>query len=200
MGRDEEIARLAEKAGRGDEIAFASLVRWTEGLVNGVVGRLLGDPHETEEVAQEVYVDAYRALARWEPGAKFTTWLYRAATNAALEKRRSRTRYRRHLAEAAATRRETAAEAPDASRGPEGAELALAVREAVDALPDGQRATFVLRHYQDLPLAEIARARGVAIGTVKAQLSQAVTNLRRALGPWLGTALGEGSGKSEERT
>lgn len=197
MGRDEEIARLAELAGRGDEAAFASLVRWTEGLVNGVVGRLLGDPHETEEVVQEVYVDAYRALARWEPEAKFTTWLYRAATNAALARRRSRTRYRRHLAEAAETRLLSPSAAPDASRGPEESELALAVREAVDALPDGQRATFVLRHYQDLPLAEVARTRGVALGTVKAQLSQAVANLRRTLGPWLGTALGEGSGKNE---
>ncbi len=176
----DELGELVERSGRGDEAAFGELVRRTERLVAGVVGRLLGDVHEAEEVVQEIYVDAYRILPRWEPGARFTTWLHRAATRAALERRRARGRDGGRIEGVRAG--PAPAGQTDPAAGLEDRELGRAVREAVDALPEGQRVTFVLRHYQDLPLARIAEIRGVALGTVKAQLSQALGNLRRSLG------------------
>jgi RNA polymerase sigma-70 factor (ECF subfamily) len=175
----QELEGLVQRASRGDDRAFAALVRETEGLVARVVHRMLLDPHDAEEVVQEVFMDAHRALRGWEPRARFTTWLYRAATRAALARRRARGRYQRRLQEL--ERRAVAEPAPTPAATAELQETTELIRRAVAGLPEGQQETFVLRHFEQLSLAEVARIRGVAIGTVKAQLSQAVRSLRRSL-------------------
>ena len=80
---NQEIDALVLRAQQGDSMAFPALVRRTERMVFGVASRLLGDAAEAEDVVQEVFIDAHRILPRWEPKARFTTWLYRAATRAA---------------------------------------------------------------------------------------------------------------------
>ena len=181
MKENAELARLVRQAGLGDTAAFAALVRATEDLVARVAHRMLLDPHDAEEVVQEVFMDAYRKLPDWQEGARFTTWLYRATTLAALAHRRASGRYRDHLAVATTGSRPGPSAAPAPPEQVEAQETREHIQRAVAHLPAGQRETFVLRHFEGLPLAEIAALRGVALGTVKAQLSQALSELRRTL-------------------
>jgi RNA polymerase sigma-70 factor (ECF subfamily) len=181
MKENADLARLVRRAGQGDTGAFTALVRATEDLVARVAYRMLLDPHDAEEVVQEVFMDAHRKLPDWEEGARFTTWLYRATTLAALAHRRASGRYRDHLAGAATAARPSLTPPPAPGEQLEAQETRERIQRAVARLPAGQRETFVLRHFEGLPLAEIAAIRGVALGTVKAQLSQAVASLRRLL-------------------
>jgi RNA polymerase sigma-70 factor (ECF subfamily) len=177
-----ELARLVEDARDGDAAAFTRLVRATEGLVSSIVRRLVADPHEAEEVIQDVYVAAHRILPTWQPQAQFTTWLYRAATLASLEQRRTSARREQRVTTAVELQPERE---PDDSSDPAATALRADLRDqvarAIESLPPRQRAVFVLRHFQDLPTPEIARVLEVAEGTVKSHLSQAVASLRQRL-------------------
>jgi RNA polymerase sigma factor (sigma-70 family) len=172
----ELMARIAA----GGQEALAELMRRHHQRMYRLALAYLRDPDDAVEVVQEVFVKVFRAAGRWD-GTEVTPWLNRIAINEAIDRYR-RARRRRAVeepldAEAAHDGRWTAA-GPSPERRALGRELGERIGSAVAALPERQRAIFVLRHYQQMELAEIAHALDMRLGTVKSGLHRALERLR----------------------
>ena len=170
---------LIKQAQQGDRRAFGQLVRLhREGAVN-VVYRMCGDAELAEEAAQEAFIRAWTNLPKYQPRSPFRNWLYRIATNVAVDVLRSQ--------------KETVdvetVYLPSTDEGPE--ELAETrergerVRQAVLSLPQASRSVLVLREYEGLSYKEIADTLGIPIGTVMSRLNYARTLLRQTLTPYM---------------
>ncbi len=180
--------QLIRKARAGDQDAFAELVASHADRVYGALRRFGLDPGEADEVAQEVFLRAWRGLARFQERAQFSTWLYRIAFNEA----------QRRLA-----RRTPAAVAADdggpdpvlglpeaAHLGPEAQaldrELEQALVMALDQLPMQLRAAVVLRDIEGLSTEQAAEIVGVGQAAFKSRLHRGRKQLRTLLEPYLG--------------
>ncbi len=164
---------------KGDERAFEELVRrHTRGLLN-LVYRYLGDASRAEDVAQDIFVKVYRARMKYEPKAKFSTWLYRIAVNHCLNEIRARRAQPASAAPADDLLEESSGEHPDARL--HRLELQQAVKRALDALPETQRLAVLLARYEEMSYGEIAQAMGLSLEAVKSLLFRAKENLKQAL-------------------
>jgi RNA polymerase sigma-70 factor (ECF subfamily) len=137
--------------------------------------RLSGEPALAEELAQDVFVRAWQKLGSFRGESAFSSWLYRLAVNVALSERRAR---RRRTARVVASEDPTVFEKP--AEGPR-PELGMDLEKALQALPPGARAVFVLHDVEGYRHDEIALLIGVATGTSKAQLHRARRLLREVL-------------------
>ena len=187
---------LMRRSATGDEAAFATLVQLHQTRVVGTVARMLGPDAaaDAEDVAQQVFVRVWKSAGRYEPTAKFTTWLFTITRNLVfneLRRRKARPTFSLdHAAdptgESAARPRETAdptAPAPDERLRVE--EAQRAIDDAIARLPETQRLALVLRRYEDLPYEEIARVLDLTIPAVKSLLFRARNDLRERLAPFL---------------
>ena len=151
--------------------------------VYAVACRILRRHDAAEDVAQETFIRAYRALGRFENGRPFGPWVVRIAANLAINQYRSPRRREEGLPEGHA-------EVPSRDNGPLGQvldrEASAVLDDAVARLPEEQRAVFVLRVFEDLSYQEIASTLGLSMGTVMSRLSRAREKLRTALRPYLG--------------
>ncbi|MEO8082471.1 MAG: sigma-70 family RNA polymerase sigma factor [Ardenticatenales bacterium] len=179
---------LAALAAAGDHDAFESIVRRHGRYVHNLACATLGDAHEAEDAAQETFVRAWRALSAFRADAQLRTWLYRIAMNVCYDRL---PRLRRDIAwfdtdedDAADAWTDDGGSLDDAIGR---AQLATAVRAAVDELPSGYRLLLTLRHFDDLSYDEIAGVTGLPIGTVKTGIHRGRGQLRRRLAD-LGTA------------
>ena len=179
---------LVDSCRSGDPAAFARLVRLHEGMVFNLSARLLGDPEEARDVAQEVFLQVYRMLARFEGRSRLKTWIYRIAVNQCHNRRRFWHRRRRDREEALDEGLVTAeAPAARAAAGPgpyEEARLrerARRVQAALLQLSFEHRSVLVLREVEGLTCEEVARVLGVPEGTVKSRLSRAREAMRQRL-------------------
>lgn len=182
---DEVTLRRAQ---RGDERAWRDLIERYQRPVHALVWRLLAGRarHRVEDLVQETFVRVLRALPGFDPGgpASLSTWMLTIATRLALNELR-----RPELAEL--TSDLASDDQSDASV--ERRQLGAAIAGGVAALPDAQRAVFVLREYHDLDYAAIATALELDVGTVKSRLARA----RAALRAHLVAALPELGGRHE---
>jgi RNA polymerase sigma-70 factor (ECF subfamily) len=162
---------------RGDEDAFARLVRDHRRELYVLIGRIVGAPHEAEEVLQETFVRAWRSIGAFRGDSTLRTWLTRIAINAA---RSSRSRRRDPTAPDGA---EEALVDPRATPHERARlhEIRGRVRDAVETLPPRQREAVWLKLFVDLTYREASRVMGLSEGAVKAHVHQAVANLRRRL-------------------
>lgn len=177
MAIDAEDGRLLEAFRRGEESAFTALViKYREGVYR-VARRMLGNHEDAADATQEVFIRAYRALARFDGRSQLYTWLYRITVNLCLDARSRLSRV--SLASEDALR--DVADGPRLADEAEHRETRQLVAAAVAGLPPRQRAMMVLRVYQDLPYQEIARIMGCTEGTVKATMFAAVRKLRQTL-------------------
>lgn len=172
MGESELIERFK----RGDRSAFDALVDLHRARVEGVARRFLGDAHEALDVAQDVFVAAFRTLPTWRPDAQLFTWLYRTTLNLCSKRLRSRGR----LVSMADRVGEGAAAVP-AAEPVDRAELAQAIDEALESLSDKQREVFLGCHEQGLTLDEVASRLSIAPGTARSHLHRALVTLRDRL-------------------
>ena len=170
---------LITQAQQGDRRAFGELVRrHREGVVN-VVYRMCGDANLSEDAAQEAFIRAWQHLLSYRPRSPFRNWVYRIATNVALDMlRRERETVDIDALSLAASDR-----GPEATV--EGRERGEQVRQAVLALPPASRTVLVLREYEGLSYREIADMLGIPIGTVMSRLNYARNRLRESLAPYL---------------
>ncbi len=168
----------------GDEQAFASLVKRHERRVFGLLMRMLGSREEAEDVAQETFLNLHRHGHRFRREARFSTFVYRVAVNAALNRRRSLGRRRQRL-ENLAERQAAGDDLPSAPRGPEdsaaGGQIQERVQEEIQRLSPALRAPLVLYDMEGLPYAEIAEALQLREGTVKSRIHRARQALRERL-------------------
>src|SRR6266478_3206201 len=191
MARSDVQLMLDVKA--GDEQSFALLLqRYRTPLVNFLY-RMVRNREQAEDLAQEVFIRVYRARADYVPSAKFTTWLFRIATNLALNSLRD-TRHQRM---------EISLDAPVSADAEDGDERTLDVadkppdieqhlveetrkamiKHAIDKLPEKQRAAVLLHKYQELDYGEIAKILSCSESALKSLLFRAYEALRVELAP-----------------
>ncbi|GJM21925.1 MAG: RNA polymerase sigma factor [Planctomycetota bacterium] len=197
-GADQEATtetdgRVLMEAVRGDVPgAFDDLVRRYQARVRGTVARILGDRSHADDLAQEVFLRLYRARHRYQPRARFETYLHRITFNLCL-----------NHADSSRRRRALSLDAHRDEDGPDKLELldpsgrlplldleagerAKLLRAALEDLPDTQRRALVLSRFENLPQVEIAKVMGLTEQAVKSLLWRARENLRRRLAPILG--------------
>jgi RNA polymerase sigma-70 factor (ECF subfamily) len=159
----------------GNAEAFEFIVERHRRQVYRVCYRFAGNHEDAADLAQDVFVRAFKGLRRFKGQAALGTWLYRVAVNAALNRATVR---RPDLQPIEGVDRVDIA-ALDPLRHLISGERARAIREAVRQLPPKQRATVILRVYQDLSHEEIAAVLGSTVGAAKANLFHALKNLKR---------------------
>lgn len=170
---DEDLVR---RVGRGDPAAVQALVARKLPRMLALAQRMLNDPVEAEDVAQEAMLRAWRQASAWRPGqAKFDTWLHRVGLNLCYD----RLRRRREIPTEAPPERPDEGPAPD--RGLMAADTGRRVQAAMMALPDRQREALVLCHYQELTNIEAARLMEVSVEALESLLSRGRRALRKAL-------------------
>jgi RNA polymerase sigma-70 factor (ECF subfamily) len=187
-----EAAALLERCAQGDERALAALYdRWAGPLL-GFLDRMCRDRALAEDMVQETFVRVWRAAPRYQPTAKFSTWLFQIARNAWLNEREKRLR-RPTPAEIESPDADgcsVAAPAAPRSSSPVAAaldhELAERIDDAVQKLPDKLREVWTLGAVQGLPYQEVSAILEIPVGTVKSRMFQAVRLLRTELESYAG--------------
>lgn len=197
---DCEEAEFVERLRARDERAFNALVQHYERRVYGLVLRMLGNRQEAEDLAQEVFVQVFKAIDQFRGESKLSTWIYRIAIN--LCKNRSKYLQRRHaneqddydafgdrapLSAAKGTTTGSIARPDDLLQG---MQVERAVQLAISALEPEFREALVLRDVEDLSYEEIGQITGLPEGTVKSRIHRARAQLRAALEQHLGEKIG----------
>jgi RNA polymerase sigma-70 factor (ECF subfamily) len=179
-------ASLARSAASGEKASFARLVEQHKRVVYGLCLRLMADPEEARDAAQEAFARAYAALPSYDLSQPFAPWVLRIARNHCLDQLRRRLPARARVELDADPEEGAPADLPDpaAERGDdalERAQTSRALTEAVAALPPNYREVIHLFHVEQLSYKEIAVTLGVPMGTVMTWLHRARSRLRQEL-------------------
>ena len=172
----------------GDESAFAYLVQKYRRPMVGFMYRLCHNPSTAEELAQEVFLRVYRSRTSYEPSAKFTTWLYRIATNLAVNHARDTRHERPENTLRLDERDQDTGNTPDLADDSLSAEEQIlkrerlaAIRSKVNALPERQRLAVIMHKYQQMDYREIAGVLKLSESATKSLLYRAYESLREQL-------------------
>ena len=187
--RADDDARLVElmlRVQADDEEAFRELVEATEDRVYGTIVKMLGGLEGAEDLAQRVYLRIWQARGRYEPTAKFSTWMFSIVRRLVLNEWRSRSRRSAVFLTPAPDDKphEGIAQGSPSAEASAG-ELASAIDAALQALPEEQRTAMILRRYDEMPYEEIAEVLGTTVPAVKSLLFRARETLRVKLAAWL---------------
>lgn len=188
----EEDCGLVDRAQTGDAAAFEALVRRYQRWVFTLTLRMVGDRAEAEDVAQEVFLKAYRGLAGFKGTSRFTTWLYAIASHHCLNHLKARGRrgasggwsQSRAVGDAPVAVERLPDGAPRADTLLERAEFARIVQAEMARLTEEHRVILVLRDIQGLSYVEIARTLGLEPGTVRSRLHRARMEMKARLTPY----------------
>jgi RNA polymerase sigma-70 factor (ECF subfamily) len=170
---------------RGDEAAFAELVRRWQGRLEQASFRILNDRHRSEDLVQEAFTRLFLKRDQFRPDARFGSYLWRITINLCQDELRRQQSAKQHVIES---------DDPEAmnsvldmkgnpGRETERLEEAAAVRKALTTLPDQVRIIVVMRHFEDLKFREIAAALNLPEGTVKTRMVQGLSLLAKQLRP-----------------
>lgn len=183
-------AELVAAVLKGEQERFSDLVQRYQGRLVNYLFRLLRSTQEAEDLAQEVFFKLYQALDRYDPKYKFSTWLFRVAQNAAIDRIR-----KRRLQLVSMDRQGTGDEDfgtwefPSPDPGPyrdlRNLERGEAIQRAIDSLPWDYRELIVLRHYGELSYDEIAKLKNMPLGTVKNKLFRGRQMMKESLHEFL---------------
>ena len=162
---------------RGNVNDFEKLVTAYEKNVYSLALRMVGDPEDAADMTQETFIKAYRALSSFRGDSKFSSWLYRIASNVCLDFLRSRSRHPQVSLSTVDEDDRATFELPDMRQNPEEQlmkKLGMeAVRRGLEQLPEQQRQILVLRELGGLSYAELAQTLGLEEGTVKSRIFRA---------------------------
>ncbi len=193
MAIDSDL-ELMLRVSRGDADSFGVLLNRHRGPLLSYFVRMVRDRALAEDLAQEAFLRVYQARERYQPEARFTTWLYRIATNLALNAIRDRksdpvlpeTAMAEPDGDGSASLLERAADGrPTAEEQMAESDRQRLIREAIETLPEKQRAAVILHKYQDVDYRQIASILKVSESAVKSLLFRAYESLRVRLEPLL---------------
>ncbi len=180
-----EDIQIVAQVLEGDTGAFSALVQRHHERVYRTAYSLVGDLDEADDLAQEAFIKAFRALRRFRGQSRFSTWLHRIAVNCCLDYLQSK--HRRNFVSLDDYRENWNApriwmgRAKNADVRVERRELQEILERALGELPEAYRVTFVLREIEGLTYEEIAKSLGCSIGTVKSRLFRGRAKLREIL-------------------
>lgn len=191
-------AALMLRVKQGDAAAFTQLVEKYKQPILNLVWRTVRDQTEAEDIAQNVFVQAWKSAPRYQATAKFSTWLFTIARNLCLNEFRRRSR---HPAESLDQMRDDSDDQPlhqvvdkritgaqdELLRG----ELELKVDAAIEALPENQRAALALCRQEELSYEEIAEVLGCSLSATKSLIHRARETLKARLKPYLHSGVWE---------
>lgn len=185
----DEVSELVVAARGGDRRAFEAIAAIYKDKIYNYVSRMLRDPSEAQDVTQETFLRAYEALGAFRGASSFQTWLYRIASNLAIDAARGRTRRNNHTVSfdepLDTDEGELGWQMSSSAPGPEedafSAEMRQTVQEAIVELSPKLRPVLILYDLQDMSYQEIAQILGCPLGTVKSRLFNARNQLREIL-------------------
>lgn len=183
------IPETVARAAAGEEEAFRMLVDEHGRSVYRLAYRLTSDPHDAEEVVQETFLKVFRKIDTFDGRAKFDTWLYRVASNCAMDLLRGRQRHderQEPIEDEEGTPRPLSGKEPGPERSAWGGELGERIAAAMETLSDSERAAFTLRHRQGMSIGEIGEVLGLGNSAVKHAVYRAVQKMRQELAPVMG--------------
>jgi RNA polymerase sigma-70 factor (ECF subfamily) len=178
---------LARRCREGDMDAFAQLVTRHEKRVHALVARILGPLASAEDIddsVQDTFVQAWRAFPRFRGDAKFSTWLYRIATNMAIKQWHRGKKQRNVISEEEmpeSFRISVADPNPGPAAQAENQMRDKALRRAIDGLPEKQRTVLLLHYFEEHSCEEVAQILGCSVGTVWSRLHYACRKLKETL-------------------
>ena len=188
QGNEEDLALMADVA-RGDENAFAKIVEKHQPAVLGTVAKMTNQSPDTEDIAQQVFIRLWKSAERYQPTAKFTTFLFTITRNLVFNATRKKSGKNESSFDALeenwgqSIEDKNSASRPDKSI--EQNELRQEIDRAISSLPEKQRLAVILRRYEKMPYEEIASTLEISVPAVKSQLFRARTALRESLGRYL---------------
>ncbi len=189
---DIELVLVCQQGHPSHRDAFAELMRRHQPHIDRVLYHLAPDWHDRHDLAQEVWIRAFRHLRRLQEPVKFRSWLSRIATNLFYDELRKRKRYQQPLSlDAPIQVRDSELEwelpcdAPSPQDNLATQEFYEQLQQAVRDLPEAFRQTIILREIQGLAYEEIAEITGVSLGTVKSRIARARVRLQLTLKPYL---------------
>ena len=171
---------------KGDQNAFGEIVELYKDKVFQLCFRMLGNSHEAEDISQEAFIRAYINIERYNIDRKFSTWLYRIATNLCIDRIRKKKPDYYLDAEVAGTEGLTLySQIPASQLAPDEEvskiELQEIIQNEILKLPEKYRAVIVLKYIEELPLLEISKILDLPIGTVKTRIHRGREALRKQL-------------------
>lgn len=180
----------------GDEAAFEALVNKYKQPVLNVAYRTVGDLAEAEDLAQHVFLQVFKSAHRYEPSAKFTTWLFTITRNLCLNEIRRRSRHPAQSLDATLGEDDDQPrlQVEDVRQGPPPdallrGELEAKVEEALAALPEKQRTAVLLCRGEELSYEEIAAVLGTTVSATKSLIHRGRETLKQVLKPYLRTGV-----------
>ncbi len=185
MNPDEKI--LLERAKKGDIDAFETLVEDYQKKVYNIALRMIGNSHDAEELAQEVFIRVFKSLRNFKEQAQFSTWIYRITTNLCLDELRKRkNRKVVYLDQEIDTgenevKRQLEDEGPTPDVTAEKNEVRELVLDAIQKLPDNHRTMLILRDLNGMSYDDIAKILNSPEGTVKSRINRARQALKNLL-------------------
>jgi RNA polymerase sigma-70 factor (ECF subfamily) len=184
-GRDDPAARLILRARAGDTTAFDQLITGHQRRVISLAWRLLGNPDDARDAAQEAFLRLYRFIDKYDPTQDFSGWLYRIVVNVCRDFQRKR----RHNVSSFEAELEAGTIAEPASplnteSAAMAAEEQAIVLKALATLSAKERAALVLRDLEGLPTEEVARILGSSPTTVRSQISAARVKIKAFRNAW----------------
>jgi RNA polymerase sigma-70 factor (ECF subfamily) len=182
-------AELIDALARGDRAAFRELVEKYKKKIYYLSLDMVGNPVDAEDVSQEVFLKVFRSFGTFKKDAKISSWLYRITYNACIDHLRKKELTPEPVGDEALDARPRSAVVFSSSSGThdplrsaESEQLQARIARALDSVSPQEKAVFLLRHYDQLMLKEIAETLHLSVGSVKSYLFRAVRKLQRELG------------------
>lgn len=189
-----EEQTLVERISRGESSAFQELVEQNKKKVYYLALDIVGNHHDAEDISQEVFLKVFRSFKTFKRDSKLSSWLYRITVNASID----------HLRKKSAVPEKMQDEfleeqlehnpagslefASNPERRAENQILQERIESALQKISAQERSAFVLRHYHDLMLKDIAEAMNISVGTVKSYLFRGIRKLQKELATYRGTS------------